>query len=205
MLLICKHPDACKKFLTLSLTANVCNGEDASVNESLECLFRASCLPCNSPFYLLILCPTFSFNLGKDHSEQLETPTPSTQPSHTDKWGDEGPIWRLGNRSGGSHSLCILQTLGVYSSAHIAPISAIQDYLSTARDSVDGLVTANAPNSTQFTQVQLYNQLETFGRFFSLKSFTVPSHHLHSKAEAALWHHPASNFLCTGYTLLVIC
>ena len=46
---------ACKLFLTLSFTENICMGKDAPNDKSPVCLFRASYFPYCSPFYLLIL------------------------------------------------------------------------------------------------------------------------------------------------------
>jgi hypothetical protein len=56
-----------------------------------------------------------------------------------------------------------LQTIGSYSSAHVAPSKAITAFLNTTDVKAAADPSANIPDSTQFTQQELYFQLETSG------------------------------------------
>ena len=57
----------------------------------------------------------------------------------------------------------IVQTIGTFSSAHVAPPAAIQTYLSTPAAQAALPASAYSPQSTQYNQLQLYNQLEGLG------------------------------------------
>jgi hypothetical protein len=60
-------------------------------------------------------------------------------------------------------SLYQIQTIGTYSSAHVAPPPGIQAYLNTS-DAQSALpASAFVPQSTQYDSLQIYNQLETLG------------------------------------------
>ncbi len=59
--------------------------------------------------------------------------------------------------------LDVLQTIGTFSSAHTAPPSPISNYLSTAAAQAALPASVYAPQSTAYTQLQLYNQLDTLG------------------------------------------
>lgn len=57
----------------------------------------------------------------------------------------------------------MMQTIGTFSSAHVAPPASIQRYLNS--DSAQAALPSSAfvPQSTQYNALQLYNQLETIG------------------------------------------
>ena len=63
-----------------------------------------------------------------------------------------------------THTASLLQTIGTYSSAHTAPPAAIQNYLGSSAAQALLPASVYAPQSTQYTQLQLYNQLETLGK-----------------------------------------
>lgn len=84
----------------------------------------------------------------------------------------------------------MMQTIGTFASAHTAPPAAIQSYLGTPAAQAAIPAADYVPQSTQYTQLQLYNQLETLGTASPTRVLISAEHFvMNSKALIANYLH----------------
>ena len=89
-----------------------------------------------------------------------------------------------------------MQTVGTFSSAHTAPPAAIQNYLGTPAAQAAIPASAFVPQSTQYTQLQLYNQLENLGECMDIIFLDVLLNYVCSAPCMYMHSDPNDNIDC---------